>query len=215
MDHQTALSTQAIERYTLGELTSPEREEFEEHYFGCVECADALRAYEIFAANARAVFEEDDARARQGSAAPGKTSWWRKWYGMPVLGPALVFAMALVMMWNPAGGEISAWTLEQVRDESPHHTISAKTAWLEPSIELVKGRNPNRWANYHWEIHEVPAVPDAGDKVVAQADAHDGGDQLTLKLKASQFESGKKYKLIVVGDPASGPITSSFIIDRK
>src|SRR5882724_2466197 len=104
MDHQTALSTQAVERYTLGELTSPEREEFEEHYFGCVECADALRAHEIFAANARAVFEEDEARVNQGAVVPGKRAWWAKWFGMPVLGPALVLAMAVLMMWNPGKG---------------------------------------------------------------------------------------------------------------
>ncbi len=32
MDHQEALSMQAVERYTLGELISPQREDFEEHF---------------------------------------------------------------------------------------------------------------------------------------------------------------------------------------
>ncbi|MGE5243764.1 MAG: zf-HC2 domain-containing protein [Betaproteobacteria bacterium] len=38
------MSTLATERYLLGEMTEPEREAFEAHYFECAECADDVRA---------------------------------------------------------------------------------------------------------------------------------------------------------------------------
>ena len=44
MDHAEATSTQAPDRYLLGELSAAEADAFEEHYFDCAECADDLRA---------------------------------------------------------------------------------------------------------------------------------------------------------------------------
>ena len=44
MTHEEAVSTLASERYLLEEMSGPERETFEEHYFSCVECADDVRA---------------------------------------------------------------------------------------------------------------------------------------------------------------------------
>jgi len=44
MDHQEALRRSAVEKYLLNEMPQPERDEFEEHFFGCQECAADLRA---------------------------------------------------------------------------------------------------------------------------------------------------------------------------
>src|ERR1700682_4145887 len=62
MDHNQAARIQAPARYLLGELTLPEREDFEEHFFTCRECADELRTGAMFAANARAVFRDQARR---------------------------------------------------------------------------------------------------------------------------------------------------------
>jgi Putative zinc-finger len=51
MDHKDVDRTYAVERYWLGELPRGEREEFEEHFFACDDCADALRHLEILEAN--------------------------------------------------------------------------------------------------------------------------------------------------------------------
>ena len=40
MDHSHAISNHASERYLLGEMSEPERFDFEAHYFECVECAE-------------------------------------------------------------------------------------------------------------------------------------------------------------------------------
>ena len=44
MDHQQATQLMAVEKYLLDELTPEVRDQFEEHFFDCQECATDLRA---------------------------------------------------------------------------------------------------------------------------------------------------------------------------
>lgn len=53
IDHQQAVRLLAVEQYLLDELSSPLREAFEDHFFGCPECAEALRIGSILYENAR------------------------------------------------------------------------------------------------------------------------------------------------------------------
>jgi anti-sigma factor RsiW len=62
MDHQTATTTQAVERYLLGELAGQDRDDFEEHYFSCAECAEAVRNGAILTANGKALAREQALR---------------------------------------------------------------------------------------------------------------------------------------------------------
>jgi hypothetical protein len=55
MDHSQALSSHASERYLLGDMSEPERFDFEAHYFDCGECAADVRAGDAFARAVRAV----------------------------------------------------------------------------------------------------------------------------------------------------------------
>ncbi len=43
MEHKEAIETMASERYLLGELTPAARDAFEDHLFGCTECAQDVR----------------------------------------------------------------------------------------------------------------------------------------------------------------------------
>src|SRR5690348_16134936 len=42
MNHQQALDSMAVERYVLNEMTATDRQAFEEHYFNCPECLEAI-----------------------------------------------------------------------------------------------------------------------------------------------------------------------------
>jgi hypothetical protein len=48
IDHQEALRRESVEKYLLGELSPAEREEFEEHFFDCQECAADLKSAVAF-----------------------------------------------------------------------------------------------------------------------------------------------------------------------
>lgn len=58
MEHRQAVELQAAERYVLGELPRAVRDQFEEHFFDCQECAREVRACAAFLANARAALAE-------------------------------------------------------------------------------------------------------------------------------------------------------------
>ena len=53
MDHTEAVNQYAVEKYLLEELSPEARAAFEEHYFGCEECAIDLRAAAVFIAQSR------------------------------------------------------------------------------------------------------------------------------------------------------------------
>jgi hypothetical protein len=101
MDHTQAVSNGAVERYLLGELSASESDEFEQHFFDCLECSRELRAGAMFEDNARAVFLEERLAAEPASRkartpAEAKLSFWaslwqRPWSAAPALA-ALVLA---------------------------------------------------------------------------------------------------------------------------
>ncbi len=94
MDHEQAARTQAPARYLLGDLSASEREEFEEHFFTCRECAEELGAGAAFAANARAVFREQMRRSPAVMHShPGSWAWLR-----PALPLSLCGAMAVTLI---------------------------------------------------------------------------------------------------------------------
>ena len=59
MDHHNAVESRASERYLLGEMSEPERFEFEAHYFDCAVCADDVRTGAALARGIKAVCAED------------------------------------------------------------------------------------------------------------------------------------------------------------
>jgi hypothetical protein len=80
MDHEMAMRIQAAERYVLDEFSLEERAEFEEHYFGCAQCADEVKSASILAANASRVFREErekESASRERSAFQvNRRMWW-------------------------------------------------------------------------------------------------------------------------------------------
>ena len=60
MEHAEAIDTGAAERYALGEMKENERDQYEEHFFDCPDCADEVKAATLFLENAEAVVREQD-----------------------------------------------------------------------------------------------------------------------------------------------------------
>ena len=96
MEHHTALTTKASERYLLGEMSEPERFDFEAHYFDCADCAEDVRTGAALARGIKAVCAEDAALRPQTSVvAESPRGRWFSWLSFPVLAPsALALAFA-------------------------------------------------------------------------------------------------------------------------
>ena len=101
MEHTEAVQLKAAERYVLGELTGDLRAQYEDHYFGCAECAESLKLAAMFAENTRAVLEAEAATERLAAPAvaaraPARGGWLaaflRPSFAVPVFALLLLFA---------------------------------------------------------------------------------------------------------------------------
>src|SRR5438309_5134613 len=91
MDHEVANTTHAVERYLLGEMPSPERDAFEEHYFACTECAEGVRSGSVMVRDMKHVLP--DLRPASKASSPG----WLSWLTPQVLAPAFA-ALSLAVV---------------------------------------------------------------------------------------------------------------------
>jgi hypothetical protein len=93
MDHTESIRLMAAEKYLLGELTPEQRDQFEEHFFDCQECALDVRAGAALVEHSKVVLAEPVAvsPARTPVAAKvGRWAWLRPAFVVPVLAVLLV-----------------------------------------------------------------------------------------------------------------------------
>jgi anti-sigma factor RsiW len=97
MDHEVVVREGMTEKYLLNELDSAQRDEFEEHYFDCPECALDVRAGSAFVERAKRALQE--VRVSEPIAVPRyqhlpqreRPVWRRLLFPVPVL--ALLLAV--------------------------------------------------------------------------------------------------------------------------
>ena len=98
MDHQEALRRSAVEKYLLNEMPQPERDEFEEHFFGCQECAADLRATAAFLDGAKRELQRSRQPKPDQRAAKKP---WLDWLWRPAFAaPAFVLLLLVVAYQN-------------------------------------------------------------------------------------------------------------------
>ena len=95
MDHDLAMKSQACEKYLLGELSPELRDAYEEHYFGCAECAAQLQAAAEFMAAGRGILAAVPAAVPQADYVRVPRGWMR-WMNPLVAIPA--FAVLLLVI---------------------------------------------------------------------------------------------------------------------
>src|SRR5260370_8614594 len=102
MEHQQALATKASERYLLGEMSEPERFDFEAHYFDCPECADDVRTAAALARGIKAVCAEDAAlRSHTTVVRESPRRGWLAWLSPASLVPsAAAVGLACLAAWQ-------------------------------------------------------------------------------------------------------------------
>jgi Putative zinc-finger len=101
MDHSEAVLLNMVEKYLFGELSPDVRDQFEEHYFDCPECAAEVRALWTFMATSRTIFNEESAvrvtAGAQKPVRPGRFSWLR-----PAVAVPAIAALAAVVIFQAA-----------------------------------------------------------------------------------------------------------------
>jgi hypothetical protein len=102
MQHQQALATKASERYLLGEMSEPERFDFEGHYFDCPACADDVRTGAALARGIKAVCAEDAAlRPHTSVVREAPRRGWFSWLSPAALVPSTAaVALGCLAAWQ-------------------------------------------------------------------------------------------------------------------
>src|SRR5260370_5509305 len=120
MDHNEAIQLQAAVKYVLGELSQVQRDEYEEHYFDCGECAVDIKALATFADTAREVLRQQKAEQLAKELATTRGGWLR-WL-QPVVAAA-GFAALLLFIPCPKAVPISH-TRQTARSPAAHRMVA-------------------------------------------------------------------------------------------
>jgi hypothetical protein len=108
MDHTVVVREKMTERYLLNELDSEVRDEFEEHYFDCQECALDVRAGHLFGEQSKVVLAKSSEPVPvRATPAPGRVQrGWFPWLRPPFAVPALALLLAVVVYQNRANSRL-------------------------------------------------------------------------------------------------------------
>ena len=204
MEHAEASETMAAERYLLGEMTPEDRDAFEEHFFGCAECAADVRD----GANIRATIRTQKATRL---AQPRRAA--REW---------LAAAAVVIVIGGLAVFQNVSLRRQIDRARTPHigESVAFLTAGSRGSEELVVqagGRpftidfdvppQPNA-RRYVVEVVDASGRVRAKDVVTAEA----ARDTQHLLFPGGSLRPGR-YSLEVHAEPAGSPATSwSFVV---
>jgi hypothetical protein len=208
MDHSEVVRLKVVEKYILGELTADLREQFEEHYFDCPECAAEVKALATFAAASRMISEEDlVANAELRERAKQRRGWF-SWLRPVIAAPAIV-ALAAIVVFE------SVVTIPALkRQRTPEQTVQV----YESSFRVqgtTRGENTSTVTvhsnqSFGLDFDFTPAqsfenykgmlVDPAGQAVLSfDIKGEEANKELHLVIPADKVHSGK-YDLIFIGD---------------
>ena len=113
MEHTEAVRQMAAEKYLLNELTPEVREQFEEHFFGCQECALEVRAGSAFLAQSKVLLSQESVPHIQiktiaTEAKPGWFAWLKPAFTVPVMALLLIAVGYQSLVENPRLQKLAA-----------------------------------------------------------------------------------------------------------
>ncbi len=203
MDHSQALSTHASERYLLGDMSEPERFDFEAHYFDCGDCAEDVRAGTAFARGVRAVCAEDAARPdAQDARGPRRHVVIRALILVPFLGyqwlvtiPQLRSSRALspIVLRAAARGDEQ---IVELRRGQPYSILSLDVNAAEPGAPLVYEVSPQNGSARAKGATEVPR-PGSPLLVMIPSSDLDQAGQWTLVLRTPQGTEISRFPFVL------------------
>lgn len=96
MNHSEAVQQKAVEQYLLGEMSGALRDEFEEHFLSCAECAADIRAGAAFIGSARQVLRLEPSLPTETSPARARGGWLATLLRPAIAVPAFAILLAAV-----------------------------------------------------------------------------------------------------------------------
>jgi hypothetical protein len=211
MDHNQAVQLQAAVKYVLGELSQVQRDEYEEHYFDCAECAVDIKALATFADTAREVLRQEKAKQLAVAPVPARPAWLR-WLQPVVAVPAFAALLLIIAYQNTV-------TTPRAREEALSGAAQLFVTSRAPKMAVTRGSEDI--AKY--SVRQGQSLPlkfdftpkKSFDAYVCQLQDESGhsvlkvrvpgsftNKELNLVVPADSVKPGK-YTLVFTGDPGS------------
>ncbi|MGA9507067.1 MAG: zf-HC2 domain-containing protein [Candidatus Sulfotelmatobacter sp.] len=210
MDHSEANRLMASEKYLLDELSPTEMDEFEEHLFGCHDCAMDVRAGSVFLAQGKIELTNPGARTgrivTEVRPSPG-FSWWRTAFAIPAMAILLIVVGYQNLVTYPAlKGALAENRAPRILPAAA--LVSSATRGAEPTSIEVRAGEPfllpldippqNAYQSYIVELQNPAAVVQWSLPVSSEL------VKSTLTIGAPGVEKAGRYEVVVLGRNGRG-----------
>ena len=238
MDHRAAVSTSAAERYLLGEMNEEERDQYEEHFFGCPECAEAVKATAGFRDAAEQVLREQAGRpapAEEHSEQDdeGSRLRWIDWRALfwPIPAGAAASILAVLGLTAYQGLVVLPRLQGELREAdtiqpAPSYFLSVSRSEV-PLVQVTAGQqlvvltlSRSSERSFPYYLCEVRAA-EGGTVSRAAVPGPPPGEELQILLPVQGIPAGS-YALAVAGlesasssEPALEPVLYHFTLERE
>jgi len=214
LDHLKATKRNVADRYVLGELSRAQREEFEEHYFECVECAEDVRAFLAFSFNSRsALADVPDCEEPAAGRDWNRMGWLRalrSWRPPAIY--AFAPALAMLCLSIITAYQSTILRSQLVAQAVPQFTLRPDSRGDESEISVQKQGHfvvlaadmPGAPREVKWQIR------DTGSQIPLMEGTAPGpapGSSLSVLIPASKLSTGQ-YVLVLCPDGISPELDS-------
>ncbi len=210
MDHSEATRLMASEKYLLNELPPEALGEFEEHLFGCHECAMDVRAGAAFLAGGKAElaasFTAPERVPMEVRRAP-RFAWWRPAFAVPVMALLLITIGYQNLVTYPVLKDALAES-KAPRILPAASLVGSVTRGLTPTAITVQPGKPfllplditpqDVFQSYRVELHNPAGGVEWALPVSARAAKN------TLPISVPGVSQAGRYELVVIGLNAQG-----------
>jgi len=203
MDHDVVVRQKMTERYLLNELEPEARDEFEEHFFVCPECAMDVRAASAFVERSKAVLATQDDMAEvtvPESSRPRRG--WLDWLRPNIAAPVIAGLLAIVGVQNlgPKKSEpvVLHWTSLNVASFAGEDKVIKVTRGSE-FLLFVRVTPDRTYTSYQADLYN----PENKLEWSRTFPASESQDQWPLLVPAADRKAGT-YTLAVQGITSAG-----------
>ena len=209
MEHDLVVREGMTEKYLLNELDPEVRDQFEEHFFACQQCALDVRAAAEFVEQSKIILaEKPEVAAATASRAKASSGGWLAWLRPAFAAPALALLLAIVGYQNlvtyphlqraQMGPEVLPWAPVNIGtwgSAGPVVTISPGQGF----VLFVRIPPEGGYSTYTAELHDAAGKVEWSLTIPATA----GQDQWSIAVPGAERDAGA-YSLVVRGKTVSG-----------
>jgi Putative zinc-finger len=215
MEHNIVTARQMTEKYLLDELDPAERDEFEEHYFNCAECAVDVKSAALLVEQIRdGAIPDHELRAVPAQPPIPKPSRWLAWlrpaFAVPVMATllAVVGYQNLVTYPQMARQLTSPQVLPWASVNVGTYGSSGPAITVKPGqgfVLFVRIPPDGGYSHYTTDLYNPAGKLEWSGTILASStpEASSTSDQWAVQVPGGNREAGS-YVLAVHGVTASG-----------